>query len=109
MLRGMPPSVQFAFESRTRGIFVVVVVCALVGTGIISIQWQDGRPQVEFHADRAEQVKGQIVQHVRDARQQYEQKYRDAYDDEPLGEIIDEYTPPEWRTSRLPTTRPARY
>lgn len=112
VLRRMPPSVQFAFENRARGMTTIVLVAALIGTGIISVQWQNGRPQVEFNADRAQQVKNRVVQQVRDARERFDAEGRllpPLNNSEPLGEVIDDYPPTDWNTSRSPQPPYPRY
>ena len=68
IVRRMPLPVRFALENRTQGALTFVIVAALIGSGIISIQWQSGQPNVQLHTDRAREVGSQVVEHVRDLR-----------------------------------------
>ena len=96
VVRSLPAPVQFAFENRSRSLMTIIIVIALIGTGIISVQWQNGKPKVEFHPDRARQVGTQVVDKVRDqVREQlpldstFEPMQRRT--DQRLGEVIDDY------------------
>jgi hypothetical protein len=66
LLGNLPPGMRFALESRTHTVFMIVTIAALIGTGIISIRWEEARPEVEFHEERAWAVGTRVVDRFRD-------------------------------------------
>jgi hypothetical protein len=67
LLGNLPPGMQFALESRAHTVFTVVIIAALVGTGIISIRWDEGGPELGLDQDRARQLGSQAVDRFRDS------------------------------------------
>lgn len=110
LLGNLPPGMQFALESRAHTVFVVVTIAALIGTGIISIRWEEAGPEVELHRDRARQIGNQVVDRFRDSRapigidsewledweDDWTADYRNTADADPRPGVLLR-PPPEWR------------
>jgi hypothetical protein len=67
VLGQLPAPMRFALESRMHGVLMVILMSAFIGTGLISIHWEEGGPSVEFSEQRAKELGGHVVQHVRQA------------------------------------------
>ena len=113
LTRRMPPTLRFALENRTHGTLMLILAAALIGSGIISIQWQSGQPDVQLHTDRARQVGSQVVHWAENLGEKGAQP--GARTDEhaasdfaqPLGEVIEQYGPGSPVTVERPGTYPA--
>ena len=103
LLGNLPPTVQFALESRTHGALTFILISALVGTGIISVNWEDGRPAVQFSEQQAREVGGQVAQRIRESRWLGTEQDEDEWLDE---ELLERYgadlASTEWAKSSFP-------
>jgi hypothetical protein len=59
---GMPEPVQAAVRTRWGARFALVGAGLLFVSGIVTVQWTNYCPHLKFNAERAEQVKEEIVE-----------------------------------------------
>jgi hypothetical protein len=59
---GMPAPVRQVVTSRWVSTLIIIVVPALVLTGIVTISWTGGRPSFTVNKQRAEQVERDVEQ-----------------------------------------------
>ncbi|HVU88024.1 MAG TPA: hypothetical protein VHD36_11945 [Pirellulales bacterium] len=62
---GLPPPVRKAVGSRWGARLVVVLVLALLGTGIATIDWDGWRPRLKFDKQRLEEVEKEVRDEVK--------------------------------------------
>jgi hypothetical protein len=61
---GMPAPARKILSSRIGALLVVIVIPVLFATGIISVQWENGRPKVSFNRERAVEVEQKAAQRI---------------------------------------------
>ena len=67
---GMPAPVRQVVTSRWVSMLIIIVVPALVLTGIVTISWTGGRPSFTVNKQRAEQVEREVEQQATRAAQE---------------------------------------
>jgi len=67
---GMPAPVRQIVTSRWVSTLIIIVVPALVLTGIVTISWTGGRPNFTVNKQRAEQVEREVEQQATRAAQE---------------------------------------
>jgi hypothetical protein len=67
---GMPAPVRQVVTSRWVSTLIIIVVPALVLTGIVTISWTGGRPNFTVNKQRAEQVEREVEQQATRAAQE---------------------------------------
>ena len=67
---GMPAPVRQVVTSRWVSTLIIIVVPALVLTGIVTISWTGGRPNFRVNEQRAEQVEREVEQQATRAAQE---------------------------------------
>jgi len=103
LLGNLPPTMRFALESRTHGAITVILLSALVGTGVISVNWEDGGPAVEFSEQRAREVGVHVADRIRDRRWlDFESTDQEWLDEEILDRYRADIASTEWIRSRIP-------
>lgn len=58
----LPAPMRFALESRMHGILTVILLAALVGSGIVSVRWEDDGPTAELDAERARHLGSEAME-----------------------------------------------
>jgi hypothetical protein len=58
---GMPAPVRYVATSRWGVKLLIVIVPTLLLTGVLTIQWKDGRPQFRFNRERAQDIR-QVIE-----------------------------------------------
>jgi len=61
---GMPQPARKFLGNRLVAKLIIVAVPVLFATGILSLQWVNGRPSVQFDRDRAKQVEKRAVERI---------------------------------------------
>lgn len=61
---GMPEPARKMLGNRLIAKLLILVLPVLFATGILSLQWVNGRPSVQFHRDRAEQVEKRAAERL---------------------------------------------
>ncbi len=67
---GMPAPVRQVVTSRWVSTLIIIVVPALVLTGIVTISWTGGRPSFTVNKQRAQQVEREVEQQTTRAAQE---------------------------------------
>jgi len=67
---GMPTPVRQVVTSRWVSTLIIIVVPALVLTGIVTISWTGSRPSFTVNKQRAEQVEREVEQQATRAAQE---------------------------------------
>jgi len=67
---GMPAPVRQVVTSRWVSTLIIIVVPALVLTGIVTISWTGGQPNFTVNKQRAEQVEREVEQQATRAAQE---------------------------------------
>jgi len=67
---GMPAPVRQIVTSRWVSTLIIIVVPALVLTGIVTISWTGGRPSFTVNKQRAQQVEREVEQQTTRAAQE---------------------------------------
>ena len=67
---GMPPPVRSVLGSRLGSLLLLIVLPVLVISGVVSIQWSNGRPKVSIDRERAKEVRTQAVHSLENLREQ---------------------------------------
>jgi hypothetical protein len=65
---GMPQPVRTVMGTRIFSTLAIILAPVLLCTGIMTLEWQDGRPHFSFHRDRAKQVRQEAVDAVQNFR-----------------------------------------
>jgi hypothetical protein len=92
----LPAPMRFALESRLHGILMVILLAALVGSGMISVQWEEAGPTVEFDRQRARELGSQVVERWRSPAETDDDDPEDAWSDEPWGQPLTELALQRW-------------
>lgn len=74
----MPAPLRDVVTSRWGARLSLLVAAALLATGIVSLQWTDGRPQVRFNRQRATEVKQSLEQFEGQHRER--ERFTDRWD-----------------------------
>lgn len=61
---GMPQPARKLLGNRWIAKITIFALPVLFATGILSLQWVNGRPSVQFHRDKAKQVEQKAVQRI---------------------------------------------
>ena len=68
---GLPAPVQQVVGSRWGAPLILLLLGGgILGTGIVKVQWSDGRPSVAIDRQRADEVKGKLKERVASIREQ---------------------------------------
>jgi len=67
---GMPPPVRSVLGSRLGSLVVLIALPILVITGVVSIQWNSGLPQVSIDRQRAKEIEAKAVDSLQKLREQ---------------------------------------
>ena len=63
----MPQPVKKLLGGRHVALLIVVCVPILFATGILSIRWENGRPQISINRQKAAEVKQEAAERIQDA------------------------------------------
>lgn len=66
---GMPPPVRSILGSRLGSRLMMIALPILVITGVVSIQWNSGVPQVSIDRQRAKEIEAQAVDSLQKIRE----------------------------------------
>ena len=53
-----------------------LLAAALIGSGVLSLQWTDGKPHVQVNRERAHEVEQKVEQRLEKFQEQHEEKPR---------------------------------
>ena len=67
---GMPPPVRSVLGSRFGSLLAIIALPVLVISGVISIQWNSGVPEVSIDRQRAKEIKAEAISSVEKLRDQ---------------------------------------
>ena len=67
---GMPSPVRKFLGSRIIALLIVIVTPILFATGVVSIDWQNGRPKLSFNRQRAKEVRKETANQIEDLREE---------------------------------------
>ena len=65
---GMPQPIKKILGGRFVALLIVVCVSALFALGIVSVKWENGRPQISFSQQRAAEVKQEAVHKIQELK-----------------------------------------
>lgn len=85
---GLPQPAQALLGSRLGSTLVMILVPALIATGILQISWQDGKPKVSVDKERAREVEQRLEARAEHLREEWEQTGLE--EERPLARIRDE-------------------
>ncbi len=54
---GMPSPIRRFLSSRIIALLIVLILPVLYLTGVVSVEWQNGRPRLNFNRQRAQEVR----------------------------------------------------
>ena len=66
---GMPAQVKALATQRWVALLLVLVAALAVGTGVLTVQWTDGRPKLRIDRERAAEVKQNIKERIEVAKE----------------------------------------
>ncbi len=66
---GMPAQVKALATRRWVALLLVLVAALAVGTGVLTVQWTDGRPKLRIDRERAAEVKQNIKERIEVAKE----------------------------------------
>jgi hypothetical protein len=78
---GMPKPAKKFLGSRIVALLIVVLTPVLIGTGMISVQWENGRPRISINRERTTEIR-------EEAKEQIEE-YRESHGDGQQGVLAD--------------------
>ena len=61
---GMPAPAKKVLASRIGALLIIVAIPVLIGSGIVSVKWENGRPKVSINRERAAAVKQEAAQRI---------------------------------------------
>ncbi|MCU0870883.1 MAG: hypothetical protein MUE50_00920 [Pirellulaceae bacterium] len=67
---GMPPPVRSVLGTRLGSLLMMIALPILVITGVVSIQWNSGLPQVSIDRQRAKEFEAKAVDSLQKLREQ---------------------------------------
>ena len=67
---GMPPPVRSVLGTRLGSLVILIALPILVITGVVSIQWNSGLPQVSIDSQRAKEIEAKAVDSLQKLREQ---------------------------------------
>ena len=67
---GMPPPVRSVLGTRLGSLLLMIALPVLVITGVVSIQWNSGLPQVSIDRQRAKEIEAKAVDSLHKLREQ---------------------------------------
>lgn len=62
---------QYAVATPTRAFITVAVMGALMSFGVVSVQWQDGRPKIAVDEKKAAEIKSKGVDWIQEKEAEY--------------------------------------
>ncbi len=65
---GMPAPIRKFLGARITALLIVLITPVLFATGVVSLEWQNGRPKFAFNKQRAEEVKEETAHKIKDLR-----------------------------------------
>lgn len=80
---GLPSPVRKAASSRFGSRLILLCIPVLIATGLLTIQWENGRPRFAWDRQRAAEVKHEAAERIEDLR--------DERRHEKLGERVGEW------------------
>jgi len=57
---GMPQPLRTVFGTRMGSFLLVLLLPALLITGVLTVEWEGGRPRFRFHRERAQEIRKEI-------------------------------------------------
>ena len=63
---GLPAPARAVFGTRLGSFLFILLIPALVVSGILTVEWKDGRPRFKFDRERAREVREEIPQKIGD-------------------------------------------
>lgn len=70
---GMPTPVRKFLGNRLIALLIVLLLPVLYATGVVSIEWRDGRPRLSFDRQRAAEVKMETAEKIHELRDEKSQ------------------------------------
>ena len=67
---GMPSPVRKMLGTRVFALLIILAIPVLIASGIVTVQWKDGRPDVSINRERAAEVKQEVTEKVESFRDQ---------------------------------------
>ena len=67
---GMPSPVRKVLGTRVFALLIILSIPVLIASGIVTVQWKDGRPDVSINRERATEVKQKVTERVESFREQ---------------------------------------
>jgi hypothetical protein len=67
---GMPSPVRKVLGTRIVALLIILSIPLLIATGILTVQWKDGRPKVSLDRERAAEVRQEVTKKVEAYREQ---------------------------------------
>jgi hypothetical protein len=78
---GMPKPAKKFLGSRIVALLIVVSTPVLIGTGMITVKWENGRPRISINRERTTEIR-------EEAKEQIEE-YRESHGDGQPGVLAD--------------------
>jgi hypothetical protein len=69
---GMPSPAKKVLTSRIGALLIVLAVPILLATGIVTVQWENGRPKVSVNRERAAEVRQEAAERIEDFRDEHD-------------------------------------
>ena len=91
---GMPKPAKKFLGSRIVALLIIVLTPVLIGTGMITVQWENGRPRISINRERTAEVREEAKEQIEEYRENHGDGQRGALaawqSDEELGERVAE-------------------
>jgi hypothetical protein len=100
--RALPAPLQFAVATPTRALVTAGVIGAAMSYGLVSVQWQDGRPSIEVDEQKAAELKTKGIDWVQNQEGELKDRLWGGDDDEPKSPTP--FSP--FKTTPAPTRSP---
>ena len=78
---GMPKPAKKFLGSRIVASLIVVLIPVLIGTGMITVQWENGRPRLSINRERTAEVREEATEQIEEFRENHGDNRRAALAD----------------------------
>lgn len=75
---GMPKPAKKFLGSRIVALLIVVSIPVLIGTGMVTIQWENGRPKLSINRERTAEVREEVTGQLEEFRENHGDDRRSA-------------------------------
>ena len=101
---GMPRPVRRLLGTRIVALLIILSIPVLLATGIVTVQWKEGRPKLSMDRQRAAEVKGTVTDQIQSLKNEY------SYDDRSISDFLSRFgsgggSQPDSSASRQPAGR----